>query len=109
MVFREMSSEKGETKKKKGLTWAEAAKQVSCNGDTMNPMSADSRLCDLLSVVIIVNSVILSLCLGTREVCRASHSQRYSQGYTGGRFARFKVSIPVVAFLAQRDLSYGFI
>lgn len=28
-----MSAEKGETKKKKGLTWAEAAKQVNSNFD----------------------------------------------------------------------------
>lgn len=41
-----MSTEKGETKRKKGLTWAEAAKQVNCNGDTMNAMSADSELYD---------------------------------------------------------------
>lgn len=41
-----MSTEKGETKRKKGITWAEAAKQVNCNGDTMNAMSADYELYD---------------------------------------------------------------
>ena len=50
-----MSTEKGETKRKKGLTWAEAAKQVNCDGDTMNSVSADSTLCDLSSVLVIVN------------------------------------------------------
>ena len=87
-----MSTEKGETKRKKGLTWAEAAKQVNFNSDTMNSVSADSTLCDLPSVLVIVNCAILLLILGAREVCGTAHSQRHPQGYTRGRFARFKVS-----------------
>ena len=55
LIFQEMSAGKGETKKKKGLTWAEAAKQVLkvLYGHTKKSMSAECEvMCSLLDVIL---------------------------------------------------------
>ena len=79
LIFQEMSAGKGETKKKKGLTWAEAAKQV-----LKLYMAAQRSLCQLSARSCVVslmlfypNWAIFSLPLGIGEVGWSSHSQRY--------------------------------
>lgn len=45
-----MSAEKGETKKKKGLTWAEAAKQVTAMDAQRRSPQLTAKLYEVLSV-----------------------------------------------------------
>ena len=83
---------KRRNEEKEGFNVGWSGETGKLHGDTMNSVSADSTLCDLPSVLVIVNWAILLLILGAREVCGTAHSQRHPQGYTRGRFARFKVS-----------------
>ena len=67
-----MSGEKGEAKKKKGLTWAEAAKQV--NRETQWKLqSADLRLSEFTVAKLLFLSVTILLLLGIGKIRRTSY------------------------------------
>lgn len=79
LIFQEMSAGKGETKKKKGLTWAEAAKQVLklYMAAQRSLCQQSARSCVVSLMLFYPNWAIFSLPLGIGEVGWSSHTQRY--------------------------------
>ena len=59
-----MSSEKGETKRKKGLTWAEAAKQVSTHKGSRRSALADRNVLLIFIGELYINQTIFLFILG---------------------------------------------